>query len=89
MKLKHRCLFREVAGQWVAVAVGKGYVDFNGMVKLNGTGVFVMERLNQGEQTYEELLEAILERYDVTRERAEATLDAFLRTLEEGGLLLR
>lgn len=87
MRLKYRFVLREVSGQWVAVAVGKDHAKFNGMVKLNSTGAFLMTLLTEGEKTKEELLTAMLERYEVTEERASANLDSFLQTLEQGDLL--
>ena len=87
MKLKYRFVIREVSGQWVAVAVGQDHGKFNGMVKLNATGAFLMERLAEEDLSRETLLEAMLERYDVTRARAEENLDSFLQVLREGGLL--
>ena len=88
MKLKYRYMIREISGQWIAVAVGKDHADFNGMIKLNATGAFLLERLSQGEQSREELLCALLERYDVTRDRAEADLDQFLQVFLAEGLLI-
>ncbi len=87
MRLKYQFVLREVSGQWVAVAVGKDHGSFNGMVKLNSTGAFLMDLLTQGEKSRQELLDAMLERYDVSRERAEENLDSFLQTLRQGGLL--
>ena len=46
-----------------------------------------MERLAEEDLSRETLLEAMLERYDVTRARAEENLDSFLKVLREGGLL--
>lgn len=87
MKLKYQFVIREVAGQHVAVAVGQDNARFNGMVKLNGTGAYLMELLNTRHYSREELLQALLDRYDVDRVRAEQTLDPFLRSLEQGELL--
>jgi len=87
MKLKYAFVLREVSGQVVAVAVGTDHGKFNGMVKLNRTGAFLMEELNGKERTREELLEAMVEKYDVSRERAWSNLDSFLQILRQGGLL--
>lgn len=88
MKLKYAFVQREVAGRWVAVAVGKDQSNFNGMIKLNHTGAFIMGQLIEGERTREQILEAMLERYDVTRQRAEQNLDSVLESLRQGGLLV-
>ena len=87
MKLKYRYLLREVSGQWVAVAVGKDHADFNGMIKLNHSGAFLMGRLIDGEQTYDSLVEGMLERYDVNREQVETDVKGFLQILREGNIL--
>ncbi len=87
MKLKYRFVVREVSGQSVAVAVGTDHGSFSGMVKLNKTGAFLMELLNKKDMSREELLGAMLDRYDVTESRASENLDAFLNTLRQGGLL--
>ena len=87
MKLKYQFVLREVSGQTVAVAVGMDHGKFNGMVKLNKTGAFLMELLNGKDLNREELLEAMLSRYDVSRERASENLDSFLDVLRQGGLL--
>lgn len=87
MKLKYRFVVREVAGQFVAVAVGTDNGKFNGMVKLNATGAFLMELLNSREYSREELLSAMLDRYEVTEQRAKDNLDAFLKILLDGKLL--
>ncbi len=87
MKLKYQFVIREVAGQHVAVAVGQDNGSFNGMVKLNATGAYLMGLLNSRQYSREELVEALLAKYDVDRERAVSTLDAFLNTLRQGELL--
>ncbi len=88
MKLRYRFVLREVSGQSVAVAVGPDHSKFNGMVKLNQTGAFLMNLLNDRDLSREDLLTALLERYDVDRKRAEENLDVFLETLRQGGLLV-
>ncbi len=88
MRLKYRYMLREVSGQWVAVAVGKDHADFNGMITLNAPGAFLLERLTQGEQSREDLLSALLDRYNVTPERAEEDLDRFLQVLRDGNILV-
>ncbi|MBR6825108.1 MAG: PqqD family protein [Oscillospiraceae bacterium] len=87
MKLKYRFVIREVSGQHVAVAVGTDHEKFNGMVKLNATGAFIMEKLNEGSYSRRQLLDAMLDRYDVEEERAAQNLDSFLQILRQGNLL--
>ena len=56
---------------------------------LNATGVFIWEQLEAGCQTVEELVAALLEHYEVTREEAERQVRAFLEELEREGLVQR
>ena len=87
MKLKYPFVLREVAGSTVAVIVGPNNGGFTGMVKLNSTGAFLMDCLNTRPYTKAELLQALLDRYDVTPQRAEANLTRFLNILKDGNLL--
>lgn len=87
MKLKYRFVIRDVAGQFVAVAVGTDNAKFNGMVKLNKTGAFLMELLNTRSYSREELISAMLDRYEVEEACARENLEEFLQILREGQLL--
>lgn len=86
MKLKCEFVLREVVGEMIAIPVGEAAVGFNGMICLNPVGEVIFRGL-QAAQTRDEILETILERYDVSREEALEDLDAFLRGLKEKGLL--
>ena len=87
MRLRYQFVIRQVAGQNVAVAVGNDHLKFSGMVKLNHTGAFLMELLKDRDLSREELVEAMVHRYDVKSDRAAENLDAFLDVLRKGGLL--
>lgn len=86
MKVKEDFLLREVAGCYVVVPVGKATVDFNGMLNLNDTGAFLWERLQQ-ETTKEELLNSMLDEYEVTEDIAKKDIDNFITKLKDGNLL--
>jgi hypothetical protein len=55
---------------------------------LNGAGALLWRRL-AGSATRDDLVEALLESYEVDRLTAAADTDAFLAALTEQGLLLR
>jgi hypothetical protein len=86
MKVKEDFLLREVAGCYVVVPVGKATVDFNGMLNLNETGAFLWERLQQ-DTTKEELVKALLDTYDITQDIASKDVDAYIKKLEDAGLI--
>lgn len=86
MKVKDGFMLRNVGGRYIVVAVGKAAEEFNGLITLNESGAFLWEQLAEG-CTYEELLEKMLEEYDVTEMTARAGIDQFLQTARGAGLV--
>ncbi len=84
MKIKNGYLLREVAGNHVVVPVGN--LDFDGMITLNETGTLIWKKLEVG-ATEEELIEAMLAEYDVSKEIATADVKTFLQALRGAKLL--
>lgn len=81
MKQNPNFLLREVAGKMVLVPVGNAARLFPGMVTVNATGKFIWELLKQ-EQTLQSLVAALLERYQVDAQQAQADAEAFLQRLK-------
>lgn len=86
MKLKEGFVLHTVGEEYVVVPVGEQTNSFHGMVRLNRSGAYLWARM-QGEFTEESLAAALLEQYEVSRERAAETVDAFICSLREGGLI--
>lgn len=84
MKIKNGYLLREVAENHVVVPVGN--LDFDGMITLNETGTLIWKKLEIG-ATEEELIQAILAEYDVSKEIAAADVKTFLQALRGAKLL--
>lgn len=85
MKLKAGFVLREVAGQTVVLPVHDD-LDLNMMITLNETGRFLWEQL-QKETEEAELVSALLKEYDVDEATAAAAVAAFVKKLDENGLL--
>jgi len=81
MKLKDGFILRTVAGETVVLPAG-GVTDFDMMITLNDTARFLWERLTVGAET-EELVNALLGEYDVTRDVAQKSVEAFVNRLKE------
>ena len=81
MKLKEGFILRTVAGETVALPAG-GVTNLDMMITLNGTAKFLWEILAKGAEKAE-LVDALLSEYDVERERAEISVDAFVARLKE------
>lgn len=86
MKIKKELVTRNIAGDTILVPVGRTVYEANGLFVLNELGAFVWERLPEAD-TREQLLEAILEEYEVPVEQAEKDLNEFLDQLEKMGIL--
>ena len=81
MKLKEGFVLRTVSGETVALPT-VGVTNLDMMITLNGTGKFLWEKLAVGAEK-SELVDALLAEYDVDRERAEKSVDAFVARLKE------
>ena len=84
MKIKDGYLLREVAGSHVVVSLGK--LDFDGMIRLNETGVILWKALESG-ASEEDLVDLLLQEYHVTREIAAKDVAAFVEKLRSASLL--
>ncbi len=86
MQIKKELIKRQIAGDTVLVPVGQAVYDANGLFMLNELGAFIWDRLPDA-ASKEEILEAVLEEYEVTREVAREDLDRFFSQLEQMGIL--
>ncbi len=85
MRIKDGFLLRETAGKFIVLPLG-GELNLGSLITLNETGAFLWRLLENG-ASRGELLEALLEEYDVTNERAEKDLDALLAKMNDLGVL--
>ena len=86
MKIHKELVKRDIAGDTILVPVGKTVYDSNGLFVLNELGSFIWDRLPQAE-TEEELVNAILEEYEVAESVAREDLNKFLAKLREMEIL--
>ena len=82
MKIKKELIKREIAGDTILVPVGKTVYDANGLFVLNELGGFLWERLPQAENA-EQLCDAVLDEYEVSREEAARDIAEFLDKLRK------
>lgn len=86
MKLNSDFLLRRVVDSVVLTPFGKKLARFNGMMTLNKVGAFIAEQLLE-ERTLDELVDAVVERFDVDRETAARDAAAFIEELRANGAL--
>lgn len=85
MKIKEDFILRKVADTYVVVPVNNMTLDFNGIINLNETGAFLFGILQNG-AAKEELLNKMLEEYDVSLEKASEDIDIFINKIKEADL---
>ena len=86
MKITKQFILREVVGENVLIPVGDTALQFNGIISLNPVAAVIWKRLQDGADR-QQLLDAILEEFDVTPEQASADLDEFLQLLLKNSLV--
>ncbi|MEE1219946.1 MAG: PqqD family protein [Ruminococcus sp.] len=86
MKIKEDFVLRKVADSFVVVPVNDMSLDFNGIINLNETGAFLFEALQSG-ATSEELLDKLLDEYEVTEAIAKRDIEVFLGKVKEADIL--
>lgn len=84
MQLKEGYLLRDVAGNHVVVPVGN--LNFDGMITLNDTGVFIWKLLEK-DISEETILDKLFDEYGVDRSILEKDLAVFLKKMKDAGLL--
>ena len=86
MKATSEVVLREIAGESLLIPVGQTALKIHGMITLSESGLLLWKRL-QTECTEDELVEALLTEYQVDRETAVADVKAFIRQMQEVGIL--
>ena len=82
MKAKRGFVLRNVVDEYILMPTGDNIGKFNGTVLLNEVSAFVWEKL-QNPISKSDLLQAILDEYEVEKAVAAADLDALLKKLKD------
>lgn len=85
-KVKSGFVVRKIGTQTMAVPVGQRTSEYHGMIALSESGALLWQALTEG-ATAEILCGILLENYEVTPQRAQADVAAFLKGLQEQGAL--
>lgn len=86
MKIDKEFILRKIAGDHVLIPTGKTALSFNGMITVNEQGAFLWQKLRD-EISEEQLVDAMLEEYEVDRQTAQADVKEFLEVLRNCKIL--
>ena len=88
MRIFKEFILREIAGDYIIIPAGKTVLDFNGLITVNEVGVSLWNML-QNEVTFEELVQGILDEYDVEESVAREDVQEFLAALIDVGIITK
>ncbi len=86
MKLKSGVIMEKAGDGYIAVATGEASKTFNGFIRNNKTADFIFRQLTD-EKTEKEIVQAVLEKYDVSEEVAERDVKMVVEKIRRAGLL--
>ena len=86
MKIKDGFVLEEVAGSFIAVALGKEAQNFNGFVKMNSTGAFLWNILLEGADI-DQLVDSMTKQFEIGEDVARRDAVAFAESLRKNGIL--
>lgn len=83
MRINQDFTLQKVGGSYVAVAVGETSKNFHGMIRLNETGAFLWGKMAEKDCTEEDLVDALLEEYEIDRETATRDVHTMIENLKK------
>lgn len=86
MRLKKEFMIREVAGQDVIVATGKEAMKYNGLLTVSPVGRFLLDNY-QNAQGISDLIQMVLNEFEVDQETAAKDTVGFTNTMLEQGFI--
>ena len=88
MRINPDFTIQKVGGSYVAVPVGETSKSFHAMIRLNETGAFLWKLMDGKDCTEEELVQALLNEYEVERAIAERDVRALVAQMRQRGLFV-
>ena len=82
MQINKDFTIQKVGVAYVAVAVGETSKKFHGMIRLNETGAFLWRQMVEKDCTEDDLVDALLAEYELTREIAERDVHKMVQDLK-------
>lgn len=86
MRAAQNMIMRKIAGETVLIPTCEMALKVHGMIIVSESGAFLWEKL-QKECSRDELVQSILEEYEVDRKTAEQDVDSFIEQMQQVGIL--
>ncbi len=86
MKIREGFILRQVLDIYAVIGVGSEAYMPNRIMSVNETGAFLWRMLENGAEK-QELIDALLHEYETDPQTAEKDVEAFLKELQDKGLI--
>lgn len=86
MQIKKEMILREIAGENILVPGADAVLDLNGLFVVTETGAFIWKTLPEV-NSEEELVDKMLEEYEIDKETAQSDVAEFLDRLRKFGII--
>jgi len=87
MKIKEGFILRSICGEYIVVGEGLAQVNFNKMLSLNESAAYLWKEVEGKEFTPEDLVNLLLDKYDVSQEQAAADVEKLTATWVKEGVV--
>lgn len=87
MKAKEGFNLRTVCGEQIIVAEGKENIDFSNIISMNETSAYLWEAIKDKEFSLEDLVELLLEQYEVDKDIASKDVAALVKQWKDAGII--
>lgn len=87
MRIKDGFVIRKIMDEVIVVPVGERIADFNALVSLNESGEELWKAL-QSDITEEQLVNVLLDNYEIDADTAKNDVKTFLDTLKKHNLII-
>lgn len=86
MRIAKEFILREIAGECVLVPTGATTQEFNGLITMSDTARFIWENMEKAD-SLDEMIEMILEEYEIDEETARKDAVGFISQLLQAGFV--
>ena len=86
MKIEKNVILREIAGEYILIPTGSMALKFQGVFAVSELGVAIWNLLQQDKEE-NEIIELLLQEYEVDKDTLTADIKEFLQSLREKELL--
>lgn len=87
MRIKSGFEIRNICGENIIIAHGVENIDFTKVITLNETAAFLWNKMQDKDFTEDELVDVLLEKYEVDEEVAQKDVKELIQSWIEVGLI--